>query len=74
MEDYWKYCQIGVHGYPEMLRERGAKELKENLESYAIGGYNRSNLFRCDHRAWRRALIRECLHRGLIREDPMDSP
>lgn len=72
------YCSNTVQGYYEEAERREDEELITTIREYGSPGTWRYLGARGsdgqDHRAWRRACIREALRRGLIDKDPSDAP
>lgn len=61
--------------YDEVAQGYSEGILRESLGYYMPGGASCKYLKEHrDHRAWRRAVIRECLRRGIISEDPGGAP
>lgn len=64
--------------YESEVQDRDEDDLRDLLKDYAHDGncrpYLNTREYGQDHRAWRRAVIREALRRGLIAKDPGDAP
>lgn len=73
----FRYHSENVREYPETAERRDDEDLMDVLKDYEVGGRRRGYLTGGDgedHRAWRRAVLREALRRGLIDEDPKNAP
>ncbi len=71
------YHNENIKNYPKTIQGETYTDVSVigRIRDYRPGGPDRHYLYeRVDHRAWRRASIREALRRGLIEKDPGDAP
>lgn len=77
MAGMFRYHTDSVRDYDQTAEGRTDGDLMGVLRDYEEGGSWRHYLYGEDgedHRAWRRAVVREALMRGLIDADPGDAP